>query len=56
VRSLGTIAYGFAPSHPDSDPSKDGAHNINESASIDDTMIQARMFVALVWDLLGPVS
>jgi len=56
VRPLGTLAYGFAPSHPDSDPSKDGAHNVNESASIDDTMTQARTFVALAWDVLGPDS
>jgi acetylornithine deacetylase/succinyl-diaminopimelate desuccinylase-like protein len=51
---LGTIAYGFTPTHPDSDPSKEGAHNINESASIADLMVRTRMFVALAWDLLGP--
>lgn len=56
VRPLGTIAYGFTPNHPNSDPSKDGAHNINESASIDDMMTQARMFTALAWDLLGPAT
>jgi acetylornithine deacetylase/succinyl-diaminopimelate desuccinylase-like protein len=56
VRPLGTIAYGFTPSHPDSDPSKEGAHNINESASIDDLMVMTRMFAALTWGLLGPES
>jgi acetylornithine deacetylase/succinyl-diaminopimelate desuccinylase-like protein len=54
VRPIGTTAYGFTPNHPDSDPSKDGAHNINESASIEDMMIQARMFAALAWEMLGP--
>jgi acetylornithine deacetylase/succinyl-diaminopimelate desuccinylase-like protein len=53
VRPLGTIAYGFTPSHPESDPSLDGAHNINESASIDDAMVMTRMFAALAWDLLA---
>jgi acetylornithine deacetylase/succinyl-diaminopimelate desuccinylase-like protein len=53
VRPLGTIAYGFTPSHPDSDPSLEGAHNVNESASIDDLMIMTRTFAALVWNLLG---
>ncbi|MGH2562294.1 MAG: M20 family metallopeptidase [Thermomicrobiales bacterium] len=53
VRPLGVVAYGFAPSHPDSDPSLDGAHNINESASIDDLMVMTRMFVALAWDIVA---
>lgn len=52
VRPLGVIAYGFHPSHPDSDPSKDGAHNINESASIDDIVTQTRMMTALAWNML----
>ena len=49
VRHLGIQAYGFGPSHPDSDPSLDGAHNINESASIDNLMITTRFMVALAW-------
>jgi acetylornithine deacetylase/succinyl-diaminopimelate desuccinylase-like protein len=53
VRPLGITAYGFTPSHPASDPSLDGAHNINESASIDDLMVMTRMFVALAWDVVA---
>ncbi|MGH2534353.1 MAG: M20 family metallopeptidase [Thermomicrobiales bacterium] len=53
VRPLGIVAYGFTPSHPDSDPNLDGAHNINESASIDDLMVMTRMFVALAWDVVA---
>jgi acetylornithine deacetylase/succinyl-diaminopimelate desuccinylase-like protein len=49
VRPLGIAAYGFGPSHPDSDPSLDGAHNINESASIDDLMLMTRFMVALAY-------
>jgi len=49
VRHLGIQAYGFGPSHPDSDPSLDGAHNINESTSIEDLMLNARFMVALAW-------
>ncbi|MCC6791869.1 MAG: peptidase dimerization domain-containing protein, partial [Thermomicrobiales bacterium] len=47
VRPLGVVAYGFHPSHPNSDPSKDGAHNANESVSIEDLVTQTRMMVAL---------
>jgi acetylornithine deacetylase/succinyl-diaminopimelate desuccinylase-like protein len=49
VRPLGIAAYGFGPSHPDSDPSLDGAHNINESASIEDLMLMTRFMVALAY-------
>ena len=49
VRPLGIKAYGFAPSHPDSDPSLDGAHNINESASILDLMTTTRFMIALAY-------
>jgi acetylornithine deacetylase/succinyl-diaminopimelate desuccinylase-like protein len=51
VRHLGITTYGFTPAHPDSDPSLDGAHNINESASIEDLMVMLRMFVALAWEV-----
>jgi acetylornithine deacetylase/succinyl-diaminopimelate desuccinylase-like protein len=47
VRPLGINAYGFGPAHPDSDPSLDGAHNINESASIEDLMLMTRFMVTL---------
>lgn len=49
---MGVIAYGFHPSHPELDP-EDGAHNINESASIDDIVTQTRMMTALAWNMLG---
>jgi acetylornithine deacetylase/succinyl-diaminopimelate desuccinylase-like protein len=52
VRPIGTIAYGYHPTHPHSDPSKDGAHNANESVSIDDIVTQTRMLVALGWKML----
>jgi acetylornithine deacetylase/succinyl-diaminopimelate desuccinylase-like protein len=51
VRPLGINAYGFGPSHPDSDPSLDGAHNINESASIEDLMVMTRFMVALAYQV-----
>ncbi len=53
VRPLGTIVYGFAPSHPDADTSLYGAHNRNESMDIASLVVQTRMLVALAWDVLG---
>ena len=53
VRHLGVTAYGFHPSHPDSDANKDGAHNINESASIDDILTQSKFMAALAWAMLA---
>lgn len=50
VRPLGNIAYGFMPSHPDSDPSKSGAHNINESVDLNTIVSIARFLVALAWE------
>jgi acetylornithine deacetylase/succinyl-diaminopimelate desuccinylase-like protein len=52
VRHLGVTAYGFLPSHPDSDASKNGAHNINESVAIEDIMTEAKMMTALAWGML----
>lgn len=52
VRPLGVTAYGFHPAHPHSDTSKDGAHNANESVSIDDIMTTTRMLAALAWGML----
>jgi acetylornithine deacetylase/succinyl-diaminopimelate desuccinylase-like protein len=52
VRPLGVKAYGYHPNHPDSDASKNGAHNINESVAIEDVMVQTRFQVALVWNML----
>jgi acetylornithine deacetylase/succinyl-diaminopimelate desuccinylase-like protein len=50
VRPLGNIAYGFTPGHPDADPSKSGAHNINESADIESIVTICRFMIALAWD------
>lgn len=50
VRPLGNIAYGFMPSHPDSDPSKSGAHNINESIDLNTIVTITRYLVALAWE------
>ncbi len=50
VRPLGDIAYGFTPGHPDADPSKSGAHNINESADIESIVNICRFMVALAWE------
>ena len=50
VRPLGDIAYGFTPGHPDSDPSKSGAHNINESADIESILTICRFMLALAFE------
>src|SRR5215211_3502846 len=52
VRPIGVIAYGFHPSHPSSDTSKDGAHNVNESVAIADLLNMTRMKVALAWGMI----
>ena len=53
VRPLGNIAYGFMPAHPEADPSKSGAHNINESIDLDTIHSITRYLVALAWETLG---
>jgi len=50
VRPLGNVAYGFMPGHPDSDPSKSGAHNINESIDLNSIVTYTRYLVALAWE------
>lgn len=50
VRPLGDIAYGFTPGHPDNDPSKSGAHNINESADIESIITICRFMLALAFE------
>lgn len=50
VRPLGDIAYGFMPSHPAADPSKSGAHNINESIDLESIHSITRYLVALAWE------
>jgi acetylornithine deacetylase/succinyl-diaminopimelate desuccinylase-like protein len=49
VRPLGNVAYGFMPSHPDADPTKSGAHNINESVDLNSIVTMTRYLVALAW-------
>lgn len=53
VRPLGPIIYGFLPSHPDADPNKGGAHNINESTDIESLILSTKMLVLLAHELLG---
>ncbi len=52
VRPLGNVTYGFIPSHPNDDPSKSGAHNINESAGVESLITATRFHVALAWHIL----
>jgi len=53
VRPLGNIAYGFMPGHPNSDPSKAGAHNINESIDVETINTITRYLVALAYETAG---
>ncbi len=53
VRHLCPVIYGFLPSHPDADPSKGGAHNINESTDIASLLLSTKMLVALAYDTLA---
>lgn len=52
VRPLGDVAYGFVPASPNEDPSKSGAHNINESFGIESLMTATRFHVALAYHTL----
>lgn len=52
VRHLTPVIYGYLPSHPDADPSKGGAHNINESTDIGSMLLSLKMLLALAWDVL----
>lgn len=54
VRPVVPVVYGFLPSHPDADPNKSGAHNINESTDIESLLLSTKMLLLLAWDLLGP--
>jgi acetylornithine deacetylase/succinyl-diaminopimelate desuccinylase-like protein len=53
VRPLGNVTYGFIPAHPDDDPAKSGAHNINESTGVDSLLNATRFTVALAWHILA---
>ena len=52
VRPLGNVTYGFVPSHPEDDPSKAGAHNINESTGIDSLITATKFHLALAYRIL----
>ncbi len=47
VRELGVRAYGFAPGHPDSDPSRHRAHGPNESVALRDLVVQAAAYMEI---------
>lgn len=53
VRPLGNVTYGFIPASPDDDPSKSGAHNINESTGIDSLIVATKFHVALAYRILA---
>lgn len=53
VRHLCPVIYGFLPSHPSADPTKGGAHNINESADIESLVLSTKMLITLAYDLLA---
>jgi acetylornithine deacetylase/succinyl-diaminopimelate desuccinylase-like protein len=47
VRELGVPAYGFAPLHPESDPTRRRAHGPNESVAIGDLVLEAAVYLGL---------
>ena len=53
VRPLGDVAYGFVPMSPGDDPSKSGAHNINESFAIESLITATKFHVALAYRMLA---
>ncbi|MDI3338935.1 MAG: M20/M25/M40 family metallo-hydrolase [Sphaerobacter sp.] len=56
VRPLGNVTYGFIPSAPTDDPSRSGAHNINESVGIDSVITATKFHVALACRVLAGAS
>jgi len=52
VRPLGTVVYNFAPTHPDSDTSKDNVHGDNESIAVDDLVFRTKTLAALAYEML----
>lgn len=56
VRPLGNVTYGFVPSAPTDDPSRSGAHNINESIGIDSVIAATKFHVALAYRVLAGAS
>ena len=51
VRELGVPAYGFAPLHPDSDPSRRRAHGPSESVAIQDLVLETAVYFGLAYHL-----
>jgi acetylornithine deacetylase/succinyl-diaminopimelate desuccinylase-like protein len=47
VREVGVPAYGFSPSHPDSDPGRQHAHGPNEAVAIRDLVLQTAVYLDL---------
>ncbi len=47
VRELGVPAFGFAPGHPESDPSKHRAHGPNESVALRDLVVQTATYLGI---------
>lgn len=45
LRPFGTIVYNFSPSHPDQNPTHQGAHNIDECMEIDELIFKTRFFI-----------
>jgi acetylornithine deacetylase/succinyl-diaminopimelate desuccinylase-like protein len=48
-REIGVPAYGFSPSHPDSDPGRHRAHGPNEAVAIRDLVLQAAVYLDLAY-------
>jgi len=51
AREVGARAYGFAPGHPDSDPSKHRAHGPNESVAVRDLVVQTATYLGIAYRL-----
>jgi len=51
AREIGARAYGFAPGHPDSDPSKHRAHGPNESVAVRDLVVQTATYLGIAYRL-----
>jgi acetylornithine deacetylase/succinyl-diaminopimelate desuccinylase-like protein len=49
VREIGVPAYGFSPSHPDSDPGRHRAHGPNEAVAIRDLVLQTAVYLDLAY-------
>ncbi len=56
VRPLGTIVYNFAPTHPDSDTSKNNVHGDNESISVDDLVFRTKVLAALAYEMVASTT